>query len=165
MPAIAAQGGDGARHLTTTEPKMHPSQDCIDLVKASEGCRLTAYRDSVGVLTIGYGHTNGVKEGQTITQAEADELLAEDLDHAADAVRDLVKVHLSQGQYDALTSFCFNLGQARLRDSTLLRLLNQGQYQQAAAQFKYWVLAAGVKLPGLVKRRESERQLFLSDGK
>ena len=142
-----------------------PSQSCIDLVKASEGCRLTAYRDAVGVLTIGYGSTGGIHEGQTITQEQADVLLLDDLDGAADAVRSMVTVELTQGQFDALTSFCFNLGAGRLRDSTLLRLLNEGKYDQAANQFQYWTLAGGVRLPGLVKRRAAERSLYLGIGK
>lgn len=141
---------------------MKPSQACVDLVKASEGLRLTAYRDSAGILTIGYGSTGGIKPGQTITQAEAEEMLVDDLDEAAEGVRKLVTVPLTQGQFDALVSFTFNLGFGRLRDSTLLRLLNQRKYGEAAAQFKFWVMAAGETLPGLVKRRAAERALFES---
>lgn len=139
---------------------LHPSQACIDLVKASEGCRLTAYRDAVGILTIGYGSTGGIKEGQTITQEQAEAMLVDDLDAAADAVRKLVTVPLTQGQFDALCDFVFNLGEGRLRDSTLLRLLNQGRYGEAAAQFRFWVMAGGHPLPGLVKRRAAERAMF-----
>jgi len=139
---------------------VNPSQACIDLVKASEGCRLTAYRDSVGILTIGYGSTGGIKPGQTITQAEAEAMLVDDLDAAAEAVHKLVTVPLTQGQFDALCDFVFNLGEGRLRDSTLLRLLNQGKYGEAAAQFRFWVMAGGHPLPGLVKRRAAERALF-----
>jgi lysozyme len=139
---------------------VNPSQACVDLVKASEGCRLTAYRDSVGILTIGYGSTGGIKPGQTITQAEAEAMLVDDLDAAAEAVHKLVTVLLTQGQFDALCDFVFNLGEGRLRDSTLLRLLNQGKYGEAAAQFRFWVMAGGHPLPGLVKRRAAERALF-----
>jgi lysozyme len=139
---------------------VNPSEACIALVKASEGCRLTAYRDSVGILTIGYGSTGGIKPGQTITQAEAEAMLVDDLDAAAEAVRKLVTVPLTQGQFDALCDFVFNLGEGRLRDSTLLRLLNQGKYGEAAAQFRFWVMAGGHPLPGLVKRRAAERALF-----
>jgi len=138
----------------------HPSQACIDLVKASEGCRLTAYRDAVGVLTIGYGSTGGIHEGQTITQEQADAMLLDDLDAAAEGVRKLVTVPLNQGQFDALCDFVFNLGEGRLRDSTLLRLLNQGRYGEAAVQFKFWVMAGGHPLPGLVTRRAKERAMF-----
>ncbi len=139
---------------------MQPSQSAVDLIKASEGLRLTAYRDSAGILTIGYGSTGGIKPGQTITPEQAEAMLVDDLDEAADAVRKLVTVPLTQGQFDALCSFVFNLGAGRLRDSTLLRLLNQGKYGEAAAQFRFWVMAGGKPLPGLVKRRAAERALF-----
>lgn len=139
---------------------MQPSQAAIDLIKAYEGLRLTAYRDSVGVLTIGYGSTGGIKPGQTITPEQAEAMLVDDLDEAAEAVRQLVTVPLTQGQFDALCSFVFNLGAGRLRDSTLLRLLNQRKYGEAAAQFRFWVMAGGQPLPGLVKRRAAERALF-----
>jgi len=137
-----------------------PSSACADLVKASEGCVLTAYRDSVGVLTIGYGHTRGVNVDQVITQEDADLLLESDLDDAAESVRKLVSVNLTQGQFDALVDFVFNLGEGRLRDSTLLRLLNEGRYGEAAVQFKFWVIAGGHPLPGLIKRRAAERAMF-----
>lgn len=139
---------------------MQPSQDAIDLVKASEGMRLQAYQDTGSVWTIGYGHTRGVRPGQSITEAEADALLIDDLDDAADAVRASVTVPLTQGQFDALCDFVFNLGAGRLRDSTLLRLLNQRKYGEASAQFRFWVMAGGKPLPGLVKRRAAERALF-----
>jgi lysozyme len=139
---------------------LHPSDACIALVKASEGCKLTAYRCPAGIWTIGYGHTRGVKEGQTITQAQAEALLLDDLDEAADSVRSMVTVPITQGQCDALCDFVFNLGAGRLRDSTLLRLLNQSRYAEAAAQFKFWVMANGHALPGLVTRRAAERALF-----
>lgn len=139
---------------------MQPSQSAVDLIKASEGLRLTAYRDSAGILTIGYGSTGGIKPGQKITPEQAEAMLVDDLDEAADAVRKLVTVPLTQGQFDALCSFVFNLGAGRLRDSTLLRLLNQGKYGEAAAQFRFWVMAGGKPLPGLIKRRAAERALF-----
>lgn len=139
---------------------MQPSQAAIDLIKAAEGLRLTAYRDSGGILTIGYGSTGGIKPGQTITPEQAEAMLVDDLDEAAEAVRQLVTVPLTQGQFDALCSFVFNLGAGRLRDSTLLRLLNQRKYGEAAAQFRFWVMASGQPLPGLVKRRAAERAMF-----
>lgn len=142
---------------------MLPSQAAIDLVKRSEGLRLSAYRDVGGLPTIGYGHTSGVQMGQTITQKHADQLLADDLDIAGVHVEQLVKVPLSQGQFDALVDFVFNLGFARLRDSTLLRVLNKGDYQAAAQQFRFWVMAAGKVMPGLVTRRAAEAALFISD--
>ena len=139
---------------------MQPSQACIDLVKSSEGCRLTAYRDGGGRLTIGWGHTAGVSDGQTITQDEADSMLVDDIDAAAEQVAALVTVPLTQGQFDACSDFLFNLGAGRFGGSTLLRLLNQGNYQGAANQFQYWIYDAGKVEQGLVTRRAAERVLF-----
>ena len=139
-----------------------PSQAAIDLVKASEGLRLEAYQDAGGVWTIGYGHTRDVQPGDVITQQQADDFLQADLAEAAEAVASLVKVPLNQGQFDALCDFVFNLGEGDLERSTLLRLLNAGNYQAAAQQFRVWVMAAGEVLPGLVKRRAAERDLFVN---
>lgn len=142
---------------------MQPSQAAIDLVKASEGLRLQAYQDGGGVYTIGYGHIDGVHEGMRITEQQAEAFLAEDLATAGRWVGQLVKVPLTQNQFDALTDFVFNEGQEHLRTSTLLRLLNAGQLQAAAAQFKFWNLDAGKVEQGLVTRRAAEAALFLSN--
>jgi lysozyme len=88
-------------------------------------------------------------------------MLLDDLEDAAQQVSRLVTVPLTQGQFDSLVDFCFNLGAGRLRDSTLLRLLNQGNYDAAANQFQYWTLAGGTSQPGLVKRRLAEKNLYL----
>ena len=146
---------------------MQPSQNAINLVKASEGLRLTAYPDPASggsPWTIGYGATTAVHKGDVITQEQADAFLGRDLAVSADAVNRLVKVPLSQCQMDALVSFVYNLGGGRLAGSTLLRLLNQGRYSEAARQFPYWVMGGGVVLPGLVKRRSAERALFERTG-
>ncbi|QAU22956.1 lysozyme [Dyella sp. M7H15-1] len=140
---------------------MQPTQAAIALVKASEGLHLTAYQDATGVYTIGFGHTDGVHPGMRIIEQQAEEFLAADLAMTGRAVSALVRVPLAQCQFDALTDFVFNLGQERLRKSTLLRLLNAGQLQAAAAQFKFWVLADGKPEPGLIKRRAAEAALFL----
>ena len=140
---------------------MNVSENGLDLIKRFEGCRLSAYQDSVGVWTIGYGHTRGVKRGDKITRAQADEFLAQDAAGAASDVERRVKVPLNQNQFDALVSFTFNLGDGNLKSSTLLRRLNEGNYRAAADQFGRWVFAGGVLLDGLVKRREAERQLFI----
>lgn len=132
----------------------------IDLIKQFEGLRLDAYQDSVGVWTIGYGHTQGVKAGDKITQEQADKLLMEDLAIFQRAVNKAVYIPLRQGQFDALVSFAFNLGVGNLLSSTLLRLLNSGQ--DPSAEFGKWVNAGGKKLAGLVRRREAERLLFVS---
>lgn len=136
-------------------------RDGINLVALSESLRLTAYRDSVGVLTIGYGHTGrDVYEGQTITQDEAEQLLMRDVRIAELDVKAAVKVPISQHQYDALVDFAFNLGGPALQGSTLLRLLNAGDYSGADGEFKKWDHAGGKVLPGLTKRRAAEAALF-----
>ncbi|MFZ0312971.1 MAG: lysozyme [Candidatus Korobacteraceae bacterium] len=133
----------------------------LALTEEFEGLRLTAYQDSVGVWTIGYGHTGSdVQPGLTITQEQAGALLLQDVAGAVAAVNRLVTVPLTQNQFDALVDFTFNLGQGNLASSTLLRELNAGNTAGAAAQFLVWVYAGGVKLPGLVKRRQAEAALF-----
>ncbi len=139
---------------------MHISETGLALIRQFEGLRLSAYRCPAGIATIGYGSTAGVQMGQTITAERAEELLREDVRQFEAAVSRLVKVPLTQGQHDALVSFAFNLGAKSLEQSTLLRLLNAGDYKGAAAQFDRWVYASGKKLPGLVKRRAAERALF-----
>ncbi len=98
-----------------------------------------------------------------VSQEQADALLNEDLTRAWDAVRRNVKVTLTQGQVDALTDFVFNLGERSLANSTLLRMINASKFDEAAEQFDRWVFAQGVKLPGLVTRRQRERELFEAD--
>lgn len=132
-----------------------------EFIESFEGLRLTAYLDSVGVPTIGYGHTNEVHLGMTCTPEQADAWLAEDLRVAELAVECSVRVPLNQNQFDALVSFTFNVGSGNFEHSTLLRLLNCGQYISAAAQFPVWDRAGGQVLPGLLKRRLAERDLFL----
>lgn len=142
-------------------PTMAPGEACLDLVKFSEGCKLTSYQDSVGRWTIGYGHTEDVHEGMTWTQAQCDAALLGDLSAAAGSVNALLNVPVTQDQFDALCDFTFNLGEGNLARSTLLRLLNDGEPRLAADQFLRWVYAGGHILPGLVKRRTAERDLFL----
>ena len=139
-------------------------QEAIDLVKYFEGLYLNAYKCPAGVPTIGYGHTEGVSMGQTITAAEAEQFLAADLTDAAASVDTCVKVALNPQQRGALASFVFNLGAGSLQQSTLLKLLNAGDFDGAAGEFGKWVKATvnGVKtsLPGLVARRAAEASLF-----
>jgi len=134
----------------------------IELIKKFEGCRLKAYKCPAGVWTIGYGHTNNVRPDDVITQDEAEELLKRDLQVHEDNVKRLVKVPLTQGQFDALVSFEFNVGYGALANSTLLKVLNTGNYDAAAKQFKRWVYAGNKVLEGLVKRRIAETEMFLS---
>lgn len=130
-------------------------------VENFEGLVLHAYRDQVGVPTIGWGHTAGVQIGQVITREQAEAFLRADLAVAEEAVDRLVTVPLNDHQFDALVSFTFNCGTGALASSTLLRLLNKGDYQGAADQFLVWVRGDRGPLPGLVARRAEERALFL----
>jgi lysozyme len=135
----------------------------MNLIMQSEGCECTAYQDAVGVWTIGYGETNGVSPGMTITQAQAVAMLQSRYDIVQNSVLNLVKVPLSQNQLGALVSFAYNVGVGNLASSTLLRLLNAGQNPQVVAQqFARWNLAGGKVLPGLVTRRANEANLFLT---
>ena len=140
---------------------MKPSGAARALVRQFEGCKLQAYLDSAGVPNIGVGHTRGVKMGDRCSQQQADLWLTQDLDDAGAAVASLVKVPLTQDQFDALTDFVFNLGAKRLAESTLLILLNRRDYHGAAAQFSRWVYADGKVLDGLVRRRAAEAKLFM----
>jgi lysozyme len=139
---------------------MEISQVGINLIKSFEGCRLTSYQDVVGVWTIGYGHTSGVRSGQTITQQQADDLLKSDLASFGNQVTDLVHVPLNQYQFDALVSFCYNVGVHAFATSTLLQMLNAKDYNGASNQFDLWVHAKGKVIQGLVTRRKAEKSLF-----
>lgn len=137
----------------------------VALIKQFEGLRLTAYRDSVGILTIGYGHTGpDVFFGQQITEAQATELLRRDLKAAEQGVLECVRAPLTQGMFDALVSFTFNLGGQKLRTSSLLRYVNSRQYRAARDAFAVWCMAGGRPLPGLQRRRAAEAELFERDG-
>lgn len=146
---------------------MQTSDKGIALIKQFEGCKLTAYQDSVGVWTIGYGWTQPldgkpIRAGMTIKQETAERLLKTGLVSYESDVSRLVKVGLTQGQFDALVSFTYNLGARSLSTSTLLRKLNVGDYAGAADEFLRWNKAGGKVLNGLTRRREAERALFLS---
>lgn len=132
------------------------------LVKDAEGLSMNAYLCPAGVPTIGWGHTAGVKLGQTITLEQAEAFLREDLGNALSDVKRLVKVPLSVHQTAALVSWVFNLGAGNLAGSTLLHLLNERNYRGAADEFGKWTHGGGKVLPGLVKRRAAERALFLT---
>ena len=139
---------------------MKTSKNGINLIKTYEGCRLTAYKCPAGVWTIGYGHTTGVKQGDKITQLQADTLLIADLEKFEKAVTKLVKKPITQNEFDALVSFAFNVGIGNFEKSTLLRLINRGQFELASKQFERWIYAGGKPLTGLKKRRLAEKTLF-----
>lgn len=145
----------------------------IKLIQSFEGFSSKAYDDGVGVWTIGWGtirYENGVrvKRGDSITVERALELFMHDLKSFEKAVRDAVKVPLTQNQYDALVSFTYNVGIGALQGSTALRKLNAGDYQGAANALLSWnkgrVNGKLVELKGLTRRRNAERYLFLSGG-
>lgn len=143
----------------TTDNRMYIKN--VDMIKKSEGLRLVAYLPTPNdVWTIGYGHTKTAKQGMKITKKGADALLVEDLAWVEDAVNDLVKVDINQNQYDALCSFVYNLGKTNFKRSTLLRLLNKGDYQGAADQLPRWNKQKGKVLRGLTIRRKEEQELF-----
>ena len=138
------------------------SQSGEALTEQFEGVKLTAYLDSRGIPTIGYGHTRGVSLGDTCTQEQADTWLMEDIQTAAADVNRLVTVTLTQSEFDALTDFCFNAGGGNFESSTMLKLLNASDYSGAAAQFERWDYAGGVQVAGLLRRRQAEEAEFLS---
>lgn len=139
---------------------MKTSDAGVALIKECEGCRLAAYRDPVGVWTIGYGDTVEVTPGLAITPEEAERRLMLRLADFEAAVASLVTVSPTQGEFDALVSFAFNLGVGALARSTLLRRFNAGDRAGAAAEFGKWIHAGSDVLPGLVTRRARERALF-----
>jgi lysozyme len=130
------------------------------LTEAFEGCRLYAYQDSRGVWTLGYGHTSGVNPADTCSQAQAESWLLEDVAWAEAAVNHYVTVALTQGEFDALTDFTFNLGTGSLQHSTLLKLINAGDFAHAANEFEKWDRCGGVEVAGLLRRRLAEKKVF-----
>ena len=143
--------------------QMRTSEAGIDLIKSFEGCRTVAYQDVVGVWTIGYGHTIDVKEGMRITQHQCDVMLEVDIETYENYVNEQVDVSLTQNQFDALVSWVYNLGPTNLRNSTMLKVLNAGKYEEVPYQMKRWNRAGGKVLKGLVVRREAEAELFSNE--
>ena len=146
--------------LVTGMVLMNLGYNGTKILKFFEGCRLTAYQDSVGVWTIGYGHTKGVYDGMTITQEEAEQMLLTELEEYEGYVEKYVTVPLTQNQFDALVVWVYNLGPTNFRRSTLLKELNSGNYTAAGNEITKWNKAGGKVLAGLVRRREAEAKLF-----
>ena len=142
------------------ENKMQISKEGIDLVKKFEGCKLEAYQCAAGVWTIGYGSTHGVEKGHVWTQEKAETMLIDELKEYGSYVEELVTIPLNQCQFDALTSWTFNLGPSNLKTSTLLMILNQGIYEEIPFQIKRWNKVNGQVNDGLIRRREAEALLF-----
>lgn len=142
----------------------HITQEGLNLIKEFEGFEPTVYEDAAGYPTIGYGHL--IRPGENyscgISKAEAEALLREDVGVAERAVLRLINVPLSDGQFDALVSFTFNLGSGALQRSTLRRKVNREEHVHVPTEFLRWIWAGGKKLRGLVRRREAE-VLFYRD--
>lgn len=136
------------------------NQACIDIIKQSEGVRLTAYRGPAGHWLIGYGHKAGVKQGMEINAPQAEVLLKNDLLKIEEQMGKLVKVPVNNNQFSALVCLGYNIGMGNLYKSTLLRLLNKGDYAGASEQFSVWRKAAGKVNAHLVQRRAKEKSLF-----
>jgi lysozyme len=139
---------------------LRPSDNCLNLIKKFENLKLDAYLCPAGVWTIGYGHTRNVKPDMRITKAEAERLFQEDVFDFKKSLEKLVKVDLTQSQYDALLSLVFNIGEKQFASSTLLKNLNSGNYKLASNEFSRWVYSKGKVLRGLERRRAIEKKLF-----
>lgn len=141
------------------------SQEGLNLIKQFEGLRLRAYKPVLTekYWTIGYGHYGAdVSKDMSITQAQAENFLKKDLEKFENAVANLVKIEISQGQFDSLVSFAYNCGASALSGSTLLRELNQGNFFVSANEFLKWSKSGSQVLEGLIRRRKAERKLFLT---
>ena len=144
---------------------MQISQNGIDLIKSFEGLELTAYPDPASggePWTIGYGSTANVAPGMTITLQEADTMLLAVLQSTVTAVNDVIDTTVSQNQFDAMVSFTYNLGAGNLRQSSMLRLTNDGNFSAAADAFLLWDQASGSFNQGIYNRRQKERALYLT---
>ncbi|AGF76390.1 lysozyme [Bartonella vinsonii] len=141
------------------------SSEGLALIKQWEGLRLNAYKDAIGVWTIGYGHTNTagkpfIYEGMTISETQAEELLCQDLRQFENAVERTVSVSLTDEQFAALVSFCYNVGTEAFCNSTLLKKLNNGEYESVPSELQKWTKAGGKRLQGLAHRRAAEAGLW-----
>jgi lysozyme len=145
---------------------MDISENGLNFIKQFEGYRDAAYQDSVGVWTIGYGSTitNGVhvQEGDTCTDDQAMGYLHADVAKFVDGINDLLQTDVNQNQFDAMVSFTYNVGLGNFTNSSLLRKVNEGDFDGAADEFLKWNHAGGRVIEGLTRRREAERALFLS---
>jgi GH24 family phage-related lysozyme (muramidase) len=167
--AMTISLGTGASEPDPWQPPPVTGQinaEGLAMIKHFEGLRTTAYQDSVGVWTIGYGHTSmagppQVYPGMTITEAEAEAILQQDLDIFERGVSQALTVTTHENQFSAMVSFAFNVGLSAYRNSTLLRKHNARDFVGAANEFPRWVYADGQVLPGLVRRREAERALYI----
>ena len=149
-------------YIMRNDNDMKTSEVGVELIKEFEGCKQVAYQDSVGVWTIGYGHTKDVYEGQLAIKKTIERWLQEDLEEFESYVSKLVKVELNQNQFDALVAWTYNLGPTNLKESTMLRKLNYGDYESVPDEMRRWNKAGGEVFNGLVRRRDAEANLFSS---
>jgi lysozyme len=134
----------------------------LKITEGFEGISLSSYQDGGGVWTIGYGHTLGVKAGDTCTQEQAKAWLLQDVQNAANEVNTHVTTPINQEEFDALTDFVFNLGNGNFQNSSLLRDINSGNFANAAADFEKWNKVAGQVCAGIMRRRVAEAAEFNS---
>lgn len=163
MFCVACPSKDQAR-LFLIDMRNIPDE-ALKIIRLFEGCRLKTYDDCVGIATIGFGHV--LPKGlsiTSITQEEADNFLHQDAQRSALSILSMTKAELTDNQFAALISFVFNVGTGAYQRSTLRQKLNRGDYQEAADQFLKWCKAGGKIIPGLLKRRKLERELFLKIG-
>lgn len=144
---------------------MRLSANGLALVKEFEGLRLKAYKCPAGVWTIGYGHTSSagkptVDAELVITKEQAEDILKRDLTQYEDCVREQVQIGITQGQFDALVDFTYNVGVGAFAKSTLLKRINAGRFDEVPAEFMKWTKGGGKELPGLVRRRRAEVKLW-----
>ena len=162
-PAAAIATAQSKSASSSNGPK-RTNKNGLLLIKSFEGLRLKAYRDAVGIWTIGYGTTRGVQPGMAISEAQAEEFLQADLTRFERAISEAVKVPINDNQFSALASFTYNVGPGALRSSTLLRILNaRHDLRKVADEFPRWNRAGGRILEGLTRRRKAERALFFGE--
>ena len=160
----AVEPRSATRKINAEGIKLIKSFEGLHELKQGSNCAyVEAYLDPVDIWTIGWGFTEGVYEGMTMTIPEAEARLKKEMKKYEISVLDGVKVDINDNQFSALVSFCYNVGARALFESTLLKLLNQGKYKEAADQFLRWDKAGGQVLAGLSRRRRAERSLFLSE--
>jgi lysozyme len=159
--SVSASLPSGSLPASFSNPRC-VSETGLTVLKHYEGCKLTAYRDSVGALTIGFGDTQDVTEGMTITLQEAEDRLERRLGRDFEpGVKAAIQVHMKQEQFDAMVCLAYNIGVGAFGKSTLVKQFNAGDVQGAADEFLRWDKAGGKSLKGLRKRRAAERALFL----
>jgi lysozyme len=165
-PKTIYQAGLRGFHGFSDQPTMPaaPSKRCLDFIKSFELEKLTVYNDGYGFPTVGIGHKvkpeDDLKLGDTITKARSAELFYQDIAEHSQPIKDLVRVSLTQGQYDALVSLVFNIGGHNFEDSSLLARLNRGDYDGARERFDGWIKSNGKVSRGLQRRRDAEQEMW-----